>query len=72
MVSSARLLTNAPRQVVPEIDTPYQGYDAELIAQFTRVLQLLREEPTEPAQRRAVENLLRGFASQVNAKLEEE
>ena len=72
MVSAARILTNAARQVVQEIDTLYEGYDAELVTQFTRVLQVLRDEPTEPAQRRAVGNLLRGFASYVNAKLEEE
>ena len=72
MVSAARLLTNAARQVVQEIDTLYEGYDAELVTQFTRMLQILRDEPAETAQRRAVENLLRGFASYVNAKLEEE
>ena len=72
MVSAARLLTNAARQVVQEIDTLYEGYDAELVTQFTRMLQILRDEPSETAQRRAVENLLRGFASHVNAKLEEE
>ena len=72
MVSAARLLTNAARQVVQEIDRQYEGYDAELVTQFTRVLQLLRDEPTETTQRRAVENLLRGFASHVNANSEEE
>ena len=71
VVSAARLLINAARQVVQEIDTPYEGYDADLVSQFTSVLQLLRGEPTEAAQRRRVENLLRGFASRVNANLEE-
>ena len=72
VVSAARLLINAARQVVQEIDTPYEGYDADLVSQFTSVLQSLRDEPTEAAQRRAVATLLRGFASQVNVNLEEE
>ncbi len=72
MVSAARLLINAARQVVQEIDTPYEGYDADLVSQFTSVLQSLRDEPIEAAQRRAVATLLRGFASQVNVNLEEE
>ena len=71
MVSASRLLTNAARQVVGEIDFPYEGYDTELVSQFIQILQLLREEQIDTAQRRAVENLLRGFASQVNAKLED-
>ena len=71
MVSSARLLTNAARQVVQEIDNLYDEYDADLVSQFTSVLNLLRDEPTETAQRRTVETSLRGFASHVNANLEE-
>ena len=71
VVSSARMLTNAARQVVQDIDNLYDGYDADLVSQFTSVLQLLRDEPPEAAQRRAVETSLRGFASRVNANLEE-
>ena len=72
VVSSARMLTNAARQVVQDIDNLYDGYDADLVSQFTSVLHSLRDEPTEAAQRRAVATLLRGFASQVNVNLEEE
>ena len=48
----------------------YEGYDAELVRTFTRILQILRDEPGERAQRRAIETLLHGLASEVSAKLE--
>ena len=71
MVIARRLLANAAREVVQEMDTPYEGYDAELVRQFTEILRILQDEPNKNAQGRAVETSLRGFASQVNAKLEE-
>ena len=71
MVNAARILTNAARDVVPDIEKPYEGYDAELVRTFTRVLQILRDEPGERAQRRAIETLLHGLASEVNARSED-
>ena len=70
MVNAARILTNAARDVVQDIDKRYDGYDAELVKTFTRVLQILRDEP-ERAQRRAIETLLRGLASEVSARSED-
>ena len=71
MVNAARILTTAARDVVQDIDKRYDDYDAELVKTFTRVLQILRDEPSERAQRRAIETLLHGLASEVNARLEE-
>ena len=71
MVNAARILTNAAREVVPDIENRYEGYDAELVRTFTRVLQILRDEPGERAQRRAIETLLHGLASEVNARSED-
>ena len=71
MVNAARILTNAARDVAPDIEKRYEGYDAELVRTFTRVLQILRDEPSERAQRRAIETLLHGLASEVNARLED-
>ena len=71
MVNAARILTNAARDVVPDIEKRYEGYDAELVRTFTRVLQILRDEPGERAQRRAIETLLHGLASEVNARSED-
>ena len=71
MVNAARLLTSAAREVVQRISKPYDDYDAELVATFTRVLQIFREEPTESAQRRAIETLLKGLASKMHARTEE-
>ena len=70
MVNAARILINAARDVVPDIEKRYEGYDAELVRTFTRVLQVLRDEP-ERAQRRAIETLLHGLASEVNARSED-
>ena len=70
MVNAARILTSAARDVAPDIEKRYDGYDAELVRTFTRVLQILRDEPGERAQRRAIETLLHGLASEVNARSE--
>ena len=71
MVNAARILSNAARNVVHDIDQPYNGYDAELVQTFIRILQIVRDEPSERAQRRAVETLLHGLASEVNARSED-
>ena len=71
MVNAARILTTAARDVVHNIDRRYGGYDAELINTFTRVLQILRDEPGERAQRRSIETLLHGLASEVGARTED-
>ena len=71
MVNAARILTDAARNVVQDIDKPYDGYDAQLVRTFTQVIQILRNEAGELAQRRAIETLLHGLASEVNARTEE-
>ena len=71
MVNSARILTSAARDVVQDIDKRYEDYDAELVRTFTSILQALRDEPSSSSQRRAIETLLHGLASEVNARLEE-
>ena len=70
MVNAARILTNAARDVVKTIDNRYGGYDAELVRTLARVLQILRDEPGQAAQRRAIETLVRGLASEVNSRTE--
>ena len=71
MVNAARILTTAARDVVQDMDRRYEGYDAELVSTFTRVLQILRDEPGERTQRRAIETLLHGLASEVSARIED-
>ena len=71
MVSAARLLTSAAQEVVQDISKLYDNYDAELVAAFRRVLQIIREEPTEANQRRAVATLLRSLASDMEAEVGE-
>ena len=67
MVNAAKILTDVAREAVQDVDYRYKGYDAELVRTFTRVLQILRDE-SEATQRRAIENLLRGLASEVNER----
>ena len=71
MVNAARILTSAAREAVQDIDKLYDGYDVELVRTFTSVLQILRDEPGPQAQRRGIETLLQGLASEVNARLED-
>ena len=71
MVSAARLLTTAAQEVVQDISKPYDNYDAELVAAFRRVLQIIREETNETNGRRAVETLIRSLASNMEAEVEE-
>ena len=70
MVNAARILTNAARDVVKTFDNRYDGYDAELVRTLARVLQILRDEPGQAAQRRAIETLVRGLSSEVNSRTE--
>ena len=71
MVSAARLLTTAAQDVVQDISKLHDNYDAELVAAFRRVLQIIREEPNETNRRRAVETLIRSLASNMEAEVEE-
>ena len=71
MVTASRLLTAAARDVVQDMDQPYDNYHAELVQTFARVLQILREEAAPNAQRRAIETLLTSLASQMGQTAEE-
>ena len=70
MVYAAKILGEAARDAVQDIDYRCEGYDVELVKSFTRVLQLLRDEQGDRAQRHAIETLIQGLASEVNARLE--
>ena len=70
MVYAAKILAEAARDAVQDVDKRCDGYDIELVKSFTRVLQLLRDEQSERAQRHAIETLIQGLASEVNARLE--
>ena len=70
MVYAAKILGEAAREAVQDIDNRCEGYDVELVKSFTRVLQLLRDEQGDRAQRHAIETLIQGLASEVNARLE--
>ena len=71
VVSSVRPILDAAREAVEDIGEPYDGYHADLINTLTKALQLLHSEPSERAQRRATEDLIKGFAAEVSAKVGE-
>ena len=71
MVGSVRPILDAAREAVEDTGEPYDGYHADLINTLTKALQLLRSEPSERAQRRATEDLIKGFAAEVSAKVGE-
>ena len=71
MVGSVRPILDAARKAVGDIGEPYDGYHADLINTLTKALQLLHSEPSERAQRRASEDLIKGFAAEVSAKVGE-
>ncbi len=71
MANTVRLISDAARDAVQDISEPYDNYHAELVSKFTRVLQILHFAPNDRAQRRAIEELVKGFAGEISIKLEE-
>ena len=68
---SARPVLAAARDAVQEIGEPYDGYQADLVDMLTKTLQVLQDEPSDRAKRRATEELIKQFAAAVSARLGE-
>ena len=71
MANTVKLLSDAARDSVQDISEPYETYHADLINTFSRVIQILESEPRNLAQRRAIEELIKSFAGEINARLKE-
>ena len=71
MFDAVRLLSKAALDSVRDVPEPFEGYHADLVTTFTRVLHVLHTEPSDRAQRRAVEDLIVDFAAQVSSRLGE-
>ena len=71
MIDSVRLLSKAALDAVQDIPEPYQGYHAELVDTFAKVLWILHTEPNHRAELRAIESLIESFAAEVSSKLGE-
>ena len=71
MINTVKLLTEAARESVRDISEPYDDYHADLIYQFIGVIRNIKSEPGEHAQRRAIEELVTGFAGEISTKLKE-
>ena len=71
MANTVKLLSDAARDSVQDISEPYEIYHADLIFAFSRVIQILQSEPGNRAQRRAIEELVKSFAGEINTRLKE-
>ena len=71
MSNTVKLLTEAAREAMQDISEPYDDYHADLIYQFIGVIRVIKSVPGETAQRRAIEELVSGFSSEISAKLKE-
>ena len=72
MANTVRLLSDAARESVQDISESYETYHADLISTFSRVIQILESEPSNRAQRRAIEELVKSFAGEINTRLKEQ
>ncbi len=71
MANTIKLLSDAARESVQDISEPYETYHADLIFTFSRVIQILQSEPSNRAQRRAIEELVKSFAGEINTRFKE-
>ena len=71
MANTVKLLSEAARETVQDISEPYETYHADLIYAFSKVIQILQTEPSNRAQRRAIEELVKSFAGEINTRLKE-
>lgn len=71
MANTIKLLSDAARESVQDIREPYETYHADLIFTFSRVIQILQSEPSNRAQVRAIEELVKSFAGEINTRLKE-
>lgn len=71
MANTVKLLSDAARDSVQDISEPYETYHADLIFTFSKIIQILQSEPGIRAQRRAIEELIKSFAGEIDTRLME-
>ena len=71
MLGSVRPVLLAARDAVQDIESRYDGYDADLIDGLTQALKILDSEPSPRGQSRATEELIKRFAAGLATKIEE-
>ena len=71
MLGSVRPVLLAARDAVQDIESRYDGYDADLIDGLTQALKILDSEPSSRGQSRATEELIKRFAAGLATKIEE-
>ena len=71
MPDATKLVANAAGEAVQDIAERYDGYHAHLVGRFVEVLRIQHSEPGDRARRRAINELVKSFAGEVSARLEE-
>ena len=71
MPDATKLVANAAGEAVQDIAERYDGYHAHLVSRFVEVLRIQHSEPGDRARRRAINELVKSFAGEVSARLED-
>lgn len=71
MSDATRLVAGAAGEAVQDIAERYNGYHGHLVRRFVEVLRIQHSEPGDRARRRAINELVTSFASEVSAHMED-
>lgn len=71
MPDTTKLISIAAREAVQDTVERYDGYRADLVIRFLEALRIQHSEPGDRARRRAVGDLVKSFAGEVSARLED-
>lgn len=69
MLGSVSPVVVAAREAVQDIAELYDGYHGDLVRELVIALQILDSQPSQLAQRRSTEDLIKRFAAEVTLKL---
>ena len=71
MPDATKLVANAAGEAVQDIAERYDGYHAHLVSRLVEVLRIQHSEPGDRARRRVINELVKSFAGEVSARLED-
>ena len=65
MADTGKLVADAAGKTVQNLSERYEGYQAQLVRKFVDVIRILRSEPGNQSQKKALKELVTGFAAEV-------
>ena len=68
MTEATRLVSQAAGEAVQNIPELYEGYHAELVRRFVKVLRLQHDEIGERTRRTEIDKLVKNFANEVRTQ----